>query len=283
VRGDRSASVAFVAGNPGTSPVTNYQYRLDDGPWVPFDPPATTSPVTIGNLTNGTLYTIRLRAISAVGEGAASAPVTVTPGIPQPPIAVTLIPGDEEAWVTFGLVANATAYEIEFALSPTGFGDNWQPIASANPPFPLQAADYLPDGERIVNNQPLCVRVRSITPLGASDPSTPVCATPNGDVQYGTPGVELVLATPEGESGAVDITPDGTLAFDFTLKNNGTTDLANVWLKPFLPTDATLIGIEAVSGGTIAANADAWYWQGANLTRGGGTGIIRITVRLENR
>lgn len=77
--GDGEASVAFTAGSDGGSAITNYHYQLDGGAWTAADPAVTTSPLLITGLTNGTPYSIRLRAENAVGLGAQSAEVAVTP------------------------------------------------------------------------------------------------------------------------------------------------------------------------------------------------------------
>ena len=74
------ALVYFTPGQDGGSPITNYEYSLDDGnSWVALDPASTTSPVTIPGLTNGVTYQLLLRAVNEVGPGAASDPVPVTP------------------------------------------------------------------------------------------------------------------------------------------------------------------------------------------------------------
>ena len=91
---DASASLAFTAGYDNGSAITNYEYRLGDGSWTALDPPTTTSPVTIANLTNSTTYSIRLRAIngSGDGKGAPSAAVSVTPVAPLLPPASPTAP-----------------------------------------------------------------------------------------------------------------------------------------------------------------------------------------------
>lgn len=78
--GNSSATISFTAGSDGGSAITNYQYSINAGSsWTALSPVDTTSPVTITGLTNGTTYNILLRAVNAIGNGAASASVTVTP------------------------------------------------------------------------------------------------------------------------------------------------------------------------------------------------------------
>ncbi|MEY2975630.1 MAG: hypothetical protein RIR49_2050, partial [Actinomycetota bacterium] len=57
----------------------------------------TESPITISGLTNGTTYTIAIRAISAAGNGAASAGVTATPTAPTTTTTTTLVPNRDSS------------------------------------------------------------------------------------------------------------------------------------------------------------------------------------------
>lgn len=56
-----------------SSTITNYKYSIDNGvTYIAFSPVDKVSPVTIGGLTSGTTYNIKLRATSAEGDGAES-------------------------------------------------------------------------------------------------------------------------------------------------------------------------------------------------------------------
>lgn len=82
--GDGQVSIAFTApADDGGSSITNYEYSDDGGSnWSAFSPAATSSPVVITGLTNGTSYSIKLRAVNSVGSGAESAAVSVQLGSP---------------------------------------------------------------------------------------------------------------------------------------------------------------------------------------------------------
>ena len=77
VGGNQSAYILFT--QSGT--VTNYEYSIDNGTtFVPFAPPQTFSPVMITGLTNGTTYTVKLKAVNAEGVSSIeSTSVSVTP------------------------------------------------------------------------------------------------------------------------------------------------------------------------------------------------------------
>ena len=67
----------------GGSPVTGYEVSVDAGvTWWPCV--GTAGTCTLTNLTNGTPYSVSLRAVNAAGPGPASAPVAATPSIPDP-------------------------------------------------------------------------------------------------------------------------------------------------------------------------------------------------------
>jgi len=77
--GDGQASISFTQGSNGGSAITNYKYSLDGTTYTALSPAATTSPITIPGLTNGTSYNIYLKAVNTVGDSAASTSVAVTP------------------------------------------------------------------------------------------------------------------------------------------------------------------------------------------------------------
>jgi hypothetical protein len=83
--GNEQVSVAFTApADDGGSAITDYEYELDaSDTWISGS--TTSSPVVITSLTNGTSYSIKLRAVSAAGNGTPSSAVTSTPANTTPP------------------------------------------------------------------------------------------------------------------------------------------------------------------------------------------------------
>ena len=79
---NETIGVNFSEGFDGGSPITNYEYSLDGGPWVALFPPVIQSPVQIGGVTNGQTYSVRIRAVNEVGPSDTSAAVSVTVPIP---------------------------------------------------------------------------------------------------------------------------------------------------------------------------------------------------------
>jgi len=68
-----------TAPNNGGSKITDYQYTLDGGTtWLTANPRVTSSPYKLAGLANGTTYRVQVRAVNAVGVGAATAVVVVS-------------------------------------------------------------------------------------------------------------------------------------------------------------------------------------------------------------
>jgi hypothetical protein len=81
---DGQLSLTFTAGATGGKSISNYKYSIDNGStYTAFSPAQTTSPLTISGLTNGTSYTVRLKAVNANGDSNTStASNAATPTLP---------------------------------------------------------------------------------------------------------------------------------------------------------------------------------------------------------
>jgi hypothetical protein len=78
-----SAEIAFTdPSSNGGSAITNYEYTLNGGStWIALSPSDTITPLIISGLTDGTGYSIQIRALNSYGSGLSSAAVSVTPGL----------------------------------------------------------------------------------------------------------------------------------------------------------------------------------------------------------
>jgi hypothetical protein len=97
-------AIYFTAGASNGSSITNYEFSTNNGgAWTVRSPAATTSPLTITGLTNGTGYTVRLRAINAAGSGDSSTAITETP-------TSISVSGDAALTLTYGNTASTGSY-----------------------------------------------------------------------------------------------------------------------------------------------------------------------------
>jgi uncharacterized protein YdaL len=88
-RGDRQAQLTWTDPGDGGNPIQQYEYSLDEGPWV--DLGTLSSPATISGLSNGTTHEIRLRAVNIAGPGDPAGPAQVTPAtVPDAPQQVSV-------------------------------------------------------------------------------------------------------------------------------------------------------------------------------------------------
>jgi hypothetical protein len=76
----QALSVSFTAGNANGGTITNYEYSTDGGAtFVAVSPSATTSPIAISGLVNGTDYSVVIRALTSTKTGVDSVSMTGTP------------------------------------------------------------------------------------------------------------------------------------------------------------------------------------------------------------
>jgi hypothetical protein len=112
-------SVAFTAGASNGSAITNYQYSTDNGAnWKNRASGTTASPLVIttvsqsaSNLSNGTAYNVRLRAVNAAGSGDSSTAVAATPS-------AVVITGDATLTTTYGSAASTGTYTSAGGTGP---------------------------------------------------------------------------------------------------------------------------------------------------------------------
>ncbi|MDR1740519.1 MAG: fibronectin type III domain-containing protein [Synergistaceae bacterium] len=108
--GDGSATVYFSEPeSDGGSAITGYVVTPIQNSTLGAEIPVTSSPYTVGSLTNGTEYTFKVEAVNGVGRGPAAVTAAVTPSeapsgdtvVPEKPKDATAVAGDGEVTITF--------------------------------------------------------------------------------------------------------------------------------------------------------------------------------------
>jgi len=108
-------SVAFTAGATNGSAITNYEFSTNNGAnWTVRSPTATTSPISISGLTNGTAYNVRIRAVNAAGAGDSSTAVSATPS-------AVVVSGDATLTSTYGQAASTGTYTSSGGTGPYAY------------------------------------------------------------------------------------------------------------------------------------------------------------------
>jgi uncharacterized delta-60 repeat protein len=173
--GNGQLEIAFTPGTDGGSPITNYAYSLDGGlTWTALNPADNSSPVTIPGLTNGTTYSVELRAVNDVGAGAASAPVSGTPiapaTVPAAPTGLVATAGDGELTISFTPGNDGGSPITNYAYSTDG-GLTWTALNPADNSSPVTIPG-------LTNGTSYTVQLRAVNDVGAGAASAPVTGTP---------------------------------------------------------------------------------------------------------
>ena len=166
VAGNRSLSVRFNAAANGGSPVTRYEYSLDNGAtWAPRS--STSTSFTVSGLTNGVTYQVRVRAVNARGTGPASVAVAGTPRTtPAAPIVVAVAPGNRSLTVTWQPPASNGGAPITGYQVSTNGGSSWSSVGA------VTSATV----SGLTNGRSYRVRVRAINAAGAGSSSGSITA-----------------------------------------------------------------------------------------------------------
>ena len=199
--GDGTATIAFTApASDGGAAISNYEYSTDDGGnWTPRSPVATTSPLTITGLTNGTAYSVKLRAVNSAGAGTASSAVSVTPticgdGIPLTtgsgalwqPLALPCVPSASPASVA-NVFGNSPTANLDAALYDVG-DTGWILYRREVTTTPSSYVKLL-DSDTVTNGAGYWIKSFAapvdgkLTVAGTSTPTdvaAPACASANG-------------------------------------------------------------------------------------------------------
>lgn len=211
-------SLAFTAGAAGSRTITGYEYRLNGGAWQSAS--STSSPLTLNGLTNGTAYTVALRAVSSAGAGAASSTLTATPyTLPTAPDSATIVaePGSGSAVVSW--------------TAPSSNG-------SAITAYSVVAWSALTQGSQVKTCAPSDVSVTSCTLSGLSNGTTyyvTIDATnAAGTSTRSTPRVPVVYTGAPGRpAGLAGTAGDSSVALTWTAGTAGTSATTDytVWYK----------------------------------------------------
>ncbi|NBR60662.1 hypothetical protein EB118_17135 [bacterium] len=144
--GNQQLSVAFTAGANNGNAITNYEYSIDNGStWTVRSPVSTTTPIVITGLTNGTTYSVKLRAVNAAGSGATQASGTSSTPRTVPDQVGTVTPTPGNALVSLAWYAPATGgspitgYRVDRSTDNL----NWTQVIASTPSSPYSVTGLI--------------------------------------------------------------------------------------------------------------------------------------------
>jgi hypothetical protein len=170
--GNQQLSIAFTAGSPGGSAISNYQYSTDGGAtFRAFSPVLLATPAVITTLSsdgttalsNLTYYPVVLRAVNTQGAGTSSAVLYAsTNNVPPAPESLSYTGG-------------ATSLTIAFTQPNTGGAG----LTISNYSYSLNGAAYVSAGPAaspvtitgLSSSTTYTIRLKATNGLGTSDPS----------------------------------------------------------------------------------------------------------------
>lgn len=177
--GNAQISAAFSPPSaPAGSSILGYEYSLSGDNFVYVQ--GTSQPILIGGLTNGILYSVRLRGVSQLGAGASTDILYATPRTtPYAPTIDLIVPASQELSVYFAPSsvypgALTTSYEYS-----TNGGTNYRAASGTNSPLVLTNDSQ---GNALVNGTQYSVTVRAVNIVGPGTASNSVNSTPGGAV-----------------------------------------------------------------------------------------------------
>ena len=186
--GDQELSVAFTAGATGGSVITNYKYSTNNGTtFIAFNPVNTTSPLVITTLstdgttllTNGTTYQIKILAVNANGDGAASTRVNGTPSTtPSAPTITSILPNSQQLSVAFTAGATGGLAITNYKYS-TDNGTTFRAFSPADTTSPAVITTLSTDGTTLLtNNTTYQITILAVNANGDGAQSNVVNGTP---------------------------------------------------------------------------------------------------------
>ncbi|MFM8764834.1 MAG: beta strand repeat-containing protein, partial [Spartobacteria bacterium] len=200
--GNASLTISFVApASTGGRPITGYKYSLNSGGTWSASTGSTSTSINVPSLNNGQTYNVRVRAVTAFGDGTATAsdvsgiPRT-TPGAPS---ITGITPGDGTLSVAFSAPSSDGGNAITNYEYSTNDGNNWTTLSpvSTNSPILISGLN---------NGTTYTVRIRAVNAAGSGTQSTSSTGTPAAAATAPAAPTSLV-ATPGDQQLSIAFTP----------------------------------------------------------------------------
>ncbi|MGA0092839.1 MAG: fibronectin type III domain-containing protein, partial [Chthoniobacterales bacterium] len=275
--GDEQLSIAFTPGSDGGATITNYEYSFNNSTWTAFDPADDASPVVITGLTNGTAYTVYLRAVNSVGPGTASAGAAGTPRTtPGAPTLGTISPGDAQLSVAFTAPASDGGSAVTDYEYSTDGGSSFKSAGSTASPITITTVSA--SSASLVNGTSYDVQLRAVNAAGSGAATASSAATPST-----TPGTPTSVSVNPGDAelSVVFIAPGdgGSAITDYEYSTDGGSSFksAGTTTSPMTITTVSVSSSALVNGTSYDVQIRAVNANGAGSATSTATATPRTT------
>jgi len=190
VAGDASAKITWTKVASATSYTLKFSKAVGDTIAVAG---LSDTSYTKTSLVNGTTYAVVVSATNAVGQGANSAAVSVTPAglsVPSAPTGLKAVASDKRVQLSWNYSAGATEYVVERSDAANAFAV----LATVTVPAYVDLA--------VTNGTTYSYRVRAKNAAGSSAASDVATAKPEGSVEPCSPATDMT----GGQSGNFNTT-----------------------------------------------------------------------------
>jgi titin len=248
--------VAFDSAANGGSAITAYQYSIDGGShWISTG--GLGGSFGISGLTNGTRYTVLVRAVNSIGDGAASAGVDGTPvALPGQPTIDSVVRSNQTLTAVAHLADNGGSPITAWQYS-TDNGASW--ATASSPTSPLTLTTLSSDSRaRLANGTGYALQLRAVTAVGTGPASATTIVAP--------------AAVPAAPSIALTA-GDGNIAVAFALGADGGSPVTNLeysldggahWVDPgTLSSPFTIVSLSNGTAYAVMLRADNAIGDGA--------------------
>jgi hypothetical protein len=170
IPGDASLTINLTLGADNGSAIEEIQYNLAFAiPGDPYDQTGwqgtgkTSGPITVSNLTNGTLYEVKVRSLNGRGASPESNMISVLAGTPNAPTIGVITPGNESASVAFTAPTSIGAGAITNYQYQVKEGEDvgaWTTLSPADTTSPITVTG-------LENGTAYSIRIRAVNASGA--------------------------------------------------------------------------------------------------------------------
>ncbi|QOD93714.1 fibronectin type III domain-containing protein [Chryseoglobus sp. 28M-23] len=209
---DRSLTVTWsTPADTGGLPILGYRVQIstDGEEWTTAvdDTESTATTFAIGELENGTPYTVRVIALNAEGAGPASTVATATPRtVPDAPLDLAAAPDDEAVDLSWTAPLEDGGNPVSgYRIESTTDGETWSVVVADT-----GSTDTTLRVAGLTNGESLTFRVSALNEAGDGAPSGTATATPRtvpdapgiDGVDPGNRSLILTVAAPAFDGGA---------------------------------------------------------------------------------